>query len=158
MHEKNVTKLIKAYAKMLRILEDLIPKLALKSKTVCITSLYDSVEDFKSLAHLLVDVLNHRAINLPEEQRQLVKISSKTMSDVARFLVSLNRALNTFDTLCDNKKTKSIAVYNTIGDIMESLSDLFEVLGFEQKSNDVMKQGKFLKKIVVIIISKISLK
>jgi len=148
MHEKNVTKLIRASAKMLRILEDLIPKLALKSKTVCITSLSDSVEDFKSLAHLLVDVLNHRAINLPEEQRQLVKISAKIMSDVARFLVSLNRALNTFDTLCDNKKTKSIAVYNTIGDIMESLSDLFEVLGFEQKSNDIMKQGKFLKKIV----------
>eukprot|EP00091_Calanus_sinicus_P003978 TRINITY_DN14170_c0_g1_i6.p2 TRINITY_DN14170_c0_g1~~TRINITY_DN14170_c0_g1_i6.p2 ORF type:complete len:154 (+),score=44.98 TRINITY_DN14170_c0_g1_i6:680-1141(+) len=94
------------------------------------------------------DILNHRDINLPEEQRQIIAESSKIMTDVAKFLVIFNKALDKFNNICDSARNKDAAVFNTIGDIMESLSALFVVLGMEDKSKDIMKQGKFLRKIV----------
>ena len=116
---------------------------------MCISSLTDSVEDFRSLAHLLRNVLNHRDIDLPEEQRQIIAASSKIMTDVAKFLVKFNKSLDKFNNICNSARNKDVAVFNTIGDIMESLSALFVVLGMEQKSKDIMKQGDFLKDIVV---------
>ena len=149
MNEKNVTKLIRSSVKMLRILEDLLPKLTAKSSKICISSPTDSVEDFKGLAHLLRDIKNHRDIDLPEEQRQLIELSSKIMADVAKFLVILNKSLDRFETICNNGMNKDVGVFNSIGDIMASLAALFDVLGLEEKSNEIKKQEDFLKKIVV---------
>jgi hypothetical protein len=109
----------------------------------------DSIEDFKSLAHLLRDVLNHRDINLPEEQRQLIELGSEIMTDVAKFLVTMNKSLEKFETICNDGMFKNVTVYTSLGDIIKSLSALFDVLGLEEKSNNLKKQGNFLKKIFV---------
>jgi hypothetical protein len=58
-NEKNITKLIQSSAKMLRILESLVPKLSDKSSKLCISNPNDSIEDFRDLAHVLVDILKH---------------------------------------------------------------------------------------------------
>jgi hypothetical protein len=146
-NEKNVTKLIKSSAKILRTLEGLIPNLSAKSSKLCITSPADSIEAFRSLASALEDI--NRSTILPPRSRQQLELSSKIMSAVADFLVTLNRSLKSFESLCKNDKKNNVAVYNTIGDIMENLAALFEVMGSEKKSKDVKKQGEFVKQIVV---------
>merc|ERR1712106_777131 len=103
MHEKNITKLLRVSSKMLRLFEDLIPKLPVKIEKRCFSSLKDSAADFKGLAHLLIDVLNHREINLPEESGQLIQRRTKTMSATSKFLVIINKALTIFESLCNHK-------------------------------------------------------
>ena len=150
MHEKNVTKLLRSSAKMLRILEDLIPRLseADESFGICITHPKDSVNDFKALAQLMRNVINHRDIFLPEQQRLIIEESIKIMKDIGEFLVRMNKSLELFENLCKNNDTKEIAVYNSIGDIMEDLAALFKVLGDEEKAKDIIVQSKFIKDIV----------
>jgi len=150
MHEKNVTKLLRASAKMLRVLEDLIPRLseADESSGICITNPKDSVDDFKALAQLMRNVINHRDIFLPEQQRLIIEESIKIMKDVGEFLVRMNKSLEFFRTLCENDNTKEIAVYNSIGDIMEDLAALFRVLGDEEKAKNIMVSSDFIKNIV----------
>ena len=99
LNEKNVTKLMRSSAKILKILEDLVPKLTDRFSKICISSPIDSVEDFENLANLLIDVLNHRDIDLPEEQRQLIEQSSEIMKYVAKFIVTLNKSLEKFETI-----------------------------------------------------------
>merc|ERR1711892_1486609 len=142
MHEKNITKLLRVSSKMLRLFEDLIPKLPVKIEKRCFSSLRDSAADFKGLAHLLIDVLNHRDINLPEESRQLIQRRTKTMSATSKFLVIINKSLTIFESLCNHKQSRYTAAN-------KSLAALYEVLGSESKSKDVMRQGDIIMRILV---------
>jgi len=148
MHEKNITKLLRVSSKMLRLFEDLIPKLPVKIEKRCFSSLRNSAEDFKSLAHLLIDVLNHRDINLPEESRQLIQRRTKTMSATSKFLVIINKALTIFESLCNNKQSRYTAANKSLGKVMKTLAALYEVLGSESKSKDVMRQGDIIMRIL----------
>jgi ABC-type transporter Mla subunit MlaD len=148
-NEKDITKLIKSSAQILRTLESLSPKLSAKSYKLCISSPADSIEAFGSLAHALEDIMNNFNIYMPQQSRQQLGFSSKIMSEVAKFLFSLNTSLESFETLCKNDNKSNIAVYNSIGDIMENLAALFKVMGFEKKSKDIKKQREFVKQIVV---------
>merc|ERR1711892_702857 len=149
MHEKNITKLLRVSSKMLRLFEDLIPKLPVKIEKRCFSSLKDSAADFKGLAHLLIDVLNHREINLPEESRQLIQRRTKTMSATSKFLVIINKALAIFESLCNHKQSRYTAANKSLGKVMKTLAALYEVLGSESKSKDVMRQGDIIMRILV---------
>jgi len=70
------------------------------------------------------------------------------MKDVGEFLVRMNKSLDFFRTLCEKDNTKEIAVYNSIGDIMEDLAALFRVLGDEETAKDIIVQMDFIKDII----------
>ena len=146
--ETNVTKLILASAKMIKIFDILLPRLSSKSTQLCITSPEQSVKDFKLLAHAMVDIKNNRHIETDQISRQLLESTSKIMSKVANFLKSLNKILSP-EKICIPGKKKSSLVYASIENIMESLASLFDVLGFPEKTEDIRKQGDFVNKIVV---------
>eukprot|EP00091_Calanus_sinicus_P018762 TRINITY_DN4398_c0_g1_i1.p1 TRINITY_DN4398_c0_g1~~TRINITY_DN4398_c0_g1_i1.p1 ORF type:complete len:230 (+),score=70.59 TRINITY_DN4398_c0_g1_i1:515-1204(+) len=145
--EKNITTIILVSAKMIRIVDDLLPKLAVKSSDFCISSPEDTVKDFKKLSYAMIRIKNHRDIPTDDISRQLLESSSKIMSEVAKFLETLNKSLSS-EKLCEDGKRKGSVVYNSIDNIMESLAIMFDALGFEEKSKDVRKQGDFVKKIV----------
>ena len=145
-NEKNLTKLIKSSAKMLRIMEDLIPNLTAGPSKVCNVSPAQRVEAFKDLAKLFEDISNAYNLQLPYKTRQALQLSSKIMSEVGSFLGKLNKSLAPLDTLCSEDKG---AVYDTIGDILENMAVLFETLGGAQKAKEIRKQGGFVKQIVV---------
>jgi len=149
-NEKDVGKLIKASSKMLKTLDGLIPALSAPSSNVCITTPEASVKAFKDLAGALKDIMNNRNLNVPARQRQLLEFSSNVMSKTADFLETLNKALATYTTLCESDNKNHGALYNSIREIMSSLGELFDVLGFEDKSAEIKKQGDFIKKIVEV--------
>ena len=152
-NEKNVTKQILASAKMLRLLEELTPKLSANSPKLCISSPEDSINAFRNLGHALIDIKNHRHIETDAISRKLLDSSSKIMTETAKFLVILNKSLEHFRTNCQNHQMKDSAVYDSIGDIMESLAALFDVFGaglvLDEKSKAIRKQAKFVKQIAV---------
>merc|ERR1739838_187432 len=144
-NEKDLTKLIKSSAKMLRIMEDLIPNLAAGPSKACNVSPLQRIEAFKDLAKLFEDISNTYNLQLPYKTRKALQLSSKIMSEVGSFLGKLNKSLAPLDTLCSEDKN---AVYDTIGDILENMAALFETLGGAQKAREIRKQGVFVKQIV----------
>jgi len=144
-NEKDLTKLIKSSAKMLRIMEDLIPNLAAGSSKVCKASPSQRVEAFKDLAKLFDEISNTYNFQLPYRTRQSLQLSSKIMSETGSFLETLNKSLKSLETACSEDKG---AVYDTIGDILESMAALFETLDGADKAKEIRKQGDFVKKIV----------
>ena len=95
------------------------------------------------------DIMNNRNLNVPAGSRQQLEFSSKVMSETADFLETLNKALATYETLCETDNKNHAALYDSIREIMTSLGELFDVLGFADKSAEIKKQGDFIKKIVV---------
>jgi len=144
---RDVNKQISESAKMLRALGHLIPALSNSSPRLCISSTEDSIRSFKSLAHALIDIRNHRDITLDDTVIHHLEFSSKVMSDTAAFLIKLQKSLRHFKKKCENNKRKDAAVYDTIADIMDSLADLFHALGFEDKVAAIKKQILFVKRI-----------
>ena len=146
---KDINKQISESAKMLRTLGHLMPALSNASPRLCISSPEDSIRSFKSLAHALIDIRNHRGITLDDTVIYHLEFSSKVLSDTATFLIKLQRSLHHFKRKCENNKRKDAAVYDTIVDILDSLADFFHVLGFEDKVADIKKQILFVKRITV---------
>ena len=146
---RDVNKQISESSKMLRTLGHLMPALSNPSKRLCISKTEDSIRSFKSLAHALIDIRNHRDITLDDTVIHHLEFSSKVMSDTAAFLIKLQKSLHNFKKKCENNKRKDAAVYDTIADIMESLADLFHGLGLEDKATAIKKQILFVKRITV---------
>merc|ERR1711892_1314250 len=146
-NERDIDVLILASSKMLRALGHIMPALSNPSPKLCITNPEDSVRAFKSMSHAIIDIRNHREIEVDETARQLLEFSSKVMSDTSKFLFQLNKSLERFRINCQNHQMKDVAVYNTIVDIMDSLASLFDVLEFEEKSRAIKKQAQFVKRI-----------
>jgi len=149
-NEKDVGKLIKASSKMLRTLDELIPNLSASSSNLCITTPEASVKAFRDLAHAMEDIMNNRNLNVPVSSRKQLEFSSNVMSETADFIETLNKALATYETLCENDNKNHAALYDSIREIMTSLGELFDVLGFADKSAEIKKQGEFIKKIVEV--------
>merc|ERR1712106_99995 len=147
-NERDIDVLILASSKMLRALGHIMPALSNPSPKLCITNPEDSVRAFKSMSHAMIDIRNHREIEVDETARQLLEFSSKVMYDTGKFLFKMNKSLKSFRHSCQNNQMKDVAVYNTIVDIMESLADLFNVLDMDDKSNAIKEQIEFVKRIV----------
>ena len=148
-NERDIDVLILASSKMLRALGHIMPALSNPSPKLCITNPEDSVRAFKSMAHAMIDIRNHREIEVDETARQLLEFSSKVMYDTGKFIFKMNKSLKIFRKNCQNNQMKDVAVYNTIIDIMENLADLFNVLDMDEKSNAIKEQIEFVKRIVV---------
>jgi len=147
-NERDINILILASSKMLRALGHIMPALSNPSPKLCITNPEDSVRAFKSLAHGMIDIRNHRDIEVDETARQLLEFSSKVMYDTGKFIFKMNKSLKNFKKSCQNHQMKDVAVYNTIVDIMDSLADLFNDLNLEEKSNAIKGHVEFVKRIV----------
>merc|ERR1711892_1463437 len=94
-NERDIDVLILASSKMLRALGHIMPALSNPSPKLCITNPEDSVRAFKSMSHAMIDIRNHREIEVDETARQLLEFSSKVMHS------------------CQNNQMKDVAVYNT---------------------------------------------
>merc|ERR1712106_276772 len=99
-------------------------------------------------SHAMIDIRNHREIEVDETARQLLEFSSKVMYDSGKFLFKMNKSLKNFRKSCQNNQMKDVAIYNTIVDIMDSLADLFNDLDMDEKSNATREHIEFVKRIV----------
>ena len=147
--ETDINEQISGSVKMLRTLGHLIPNLENLSPKLCLTNPKASVRSFKSLANALIHIRNHREIIIDDTARQHLDFSSKVMSDTAKFLKMMNKSLERFRKICEHDNMKGAAVYDTVVDIMESLAQLFEVLGFNEKVEAIKKQAAFVMRITV---------
>ena len=145
--EKDILKLLKGSAKMLRTLDNLIPNVVAPSS--CLTDPESSVKAFQDLGAALKEISNNPNLNVPFSRKGMLDYSATVMIETAKFLKTINNNLNAFETICRSNTKNHAAIYDTTRNIMDSLASLFGVLGFEEKAADIQKQGAFIRKIVV---------
>ena len=148
-NEKDIPKLVRSSAHVLRKLSKLVPNLAEQPYKVCNASSEDTINSFNSLAKLVEDITNSNDIPLYSATRTQLKSTSKIISEVSSFLGQLNKSLSPFDGLCVDGKDYNTALLNTIGDIMENMAALFETLGGAEKASGIKNTGKFVNQLVV---------
>jgi len=146
--EKEITKIIKASSKMLRILDSLIPNLSAQTANLCLSTPKATVKSFKDIAEAFKSISDNKNFNVPSKSKQILALSARVMIQTAEFLESLNESLESFENFCKDDNENDFLVYTSIIDIMESLAGLFEAMGFEEKSSDILQQTVFIKKIV----------
>jgi len=146
--ETDINKMIKASSKMLRTLDRLGPALAAGASNLCISSPEDSVKSLRDLSNVLVDISINKNFNVPPRSRELLEINAEIMDQTASFLETLNKSLETFKSNCQSGSNNQTAIYDTTRDILNSLAELFESMGFEENSTEIKKQSEFIKKFV----------
>jgi len=142
--EKDIIKLTKASADILRILDDL--QSLFNTPVRCNASLEERIRAFRVLSQVLDEVLNKNYGRLPKSTRAALLFSSKVTSEVQFFLQNMKASVAGFN--CVEGQDNSAAVYNLIGDIMENVAFLFEGLGKVDRPNKIRNQGAFIKSIV----------
>merc|ERR1711892_1643363 len=128
--------------------EEDISKLIKASSNLCISTPEASVKAFKDLATAFKEINKNTNLNVPSKSKKVLEFSSRVMDQTAEFLETLNKSLEMFEAMCESDNKNQTGLYTSIIDIMESLAGLFEVMGFQKKSVDILKQGKFIKKFV----------
>merc|ERR1711942_499131 len=89
----------------------------------------DSVRSFKSLAHALINIRDHKDVHVDAIARKHLEFSARVMKDTATFLIQLHEIHKEFKLKCHENRMKDSAVSDTMIDIMESLAEFFRVLG-----------------------------
>jgi len=145
--EKDINKQITGSSKMVRALGHLIPSLTSRSARLCISSPEDSVRSFKSLAHALINIRDHKDIHVDDIARKHLEFSAQVMKDTATFLIQLHEIHKEFKLKCHNNRMKDSAVSDTMIDIMESLAEFFRVRGFTDRIVAIKDQILFVKRI-----------
>jgi len=145
--EKDINKQIKDSAKMLRALGHLVPALSSPSARLCLSSPEDSVRSFKSLAHALINIRDHKDVHVDAIARKHLEFSARVMKDTATFLIQLHEIHKEFKLKCHENRMRDSAVSDTLIDIMDSLAEFFRVLGFEDRIVAIRDQILFVKRI-----------
>ena len=97
----------------------------------------------------MVDIANHRSINLPAAQRDHVSLSSKLYSDVSSLLKAFVRSSKTYESICDENLPRNVAISNIVSSLIENVTKFYKIIGFEEKSKAVIAKGKLIGNILV---------
>jgi len=141
---------IRESAKMLRLLEVLMPKLAPANVQVCKANNDEAFGSLRSLA-VLVDELSSSNQITGIETKEKLKTSAKIISGATTFITQLNKSFTKFDKLCSSDKEYNVEAITSIGDMMSGLADLFGALGGISDAEDIRKQEDFTKRVVANI-------
>lgn len=138
--EMDIIKLFKAATTMLRTLGSLLSDLSILISDFCISS-PDSIEVFQDLEHILRDITSNRNLEIPQQSRKLLAMSSNVFSEVGYFLQTLKESLNANCEKADKDLTSHL---QTMSDIVNVLARLFESIGFGDIAYEVRKIAGFL--------------
>jgi len=138
---------IRESAKMLRLLEVLMPKLAPANVQVCKANNDQAAGSLRSLA-VLVDELSSSNKITGLQTREELKTSAKIISGATTFITKLNKSFTKFDKLCSSDKEYNVEAITSIGEMMSGLADLLGALGGISDAEDIRKQQDFTKRVV----------
>jgi len=146
--EKELTRVVKTSADILRELAVLIPSLATEPSRLCNASPEDTIESFSGLAKILEDISNTNDLQISSGVRQKLRKSSKIVSDMTTFLGKLNKSLSSYKQYCGQGKEYQNEFLVAVVGVLEDLAVLFEGFGDAEKAEGFRKNGSFIKKIV----------
>ena len=147
--EKELTRVVKTSADILRELAVLIPSLATEPSRLCNASPEDTIESFSGLAKILEDISKTNDLQISSGVRQKLRKSSKIVSDMTTFLGKLNKSLSSYSQYCGQGKEYQNEFLVAVVGVLEDLAVLFEGFGDAERAEGIRKNGAFVKKLVV---------
>ena len=139
---------VRETANIIRLLEDLIPKLRPTNPSSCQQGA-DEFESLRGLAALVDELSSKEDLYYSIQKRQSLKSSAKIVSKATNFLAKIKQSFSKFDQFCTRDKSYNIEVITTMGDMMTDLAGLYRALGGAAAAEEITKQGYFIKKINV---------
>jgi len=133
-------KAVRQTAKIIRLLNRLIPKLT-PSTDVCQTTSADVLESMHSLG-ALVDELSYKDdLNYSTQGRQNLKTSSQILSSVTNFLTKESHFK--FVRSCTTNKKHNKEFITAVGGMMSDLADLYTALGELDAASNLRRYKDF---------------
>jgi hypothetical protein len=142
---------VRETAKIMRILDVLIPKLTPATPSGCRTAGSDEFASLRSLGDLVDELSSTDDLYYSIQKRQSLKSSAKKVFRVTNFLTQLKRSFSKFDQFCTRGNSDNIEVITAMGDMMTDLADLYKAVGGSTAAEEISKQGDFTKKVVANI-------
>ena len=140
---------VRETAKIMRLLDVLIPKMASATPSGCRTASADEFASLRTLGDLVDELSSNDDLYFSIQKRQSLKSSAKIVFRVTNFLTELKRYFSKFDQYCTRGNSYNIEIITAIGDMMTDLADLYRDLGGLTAAEEISKQGDFTKKVVV---------
>ena len=143
---RDTGKAVKTTAKIIRLLDVLIPKLT-PPTSVCKTTSEDVFASMHSLGALVTELAENDDIYTNAHGRQSLKSSAQILSTVTNFLTKESHFK--FDHFCTKDKEHNKEFITAIGNMMTDLAGLYEALGQgDIAANELRRQERFTRKVV----------
>ena len=143
---KNMSNVVRQSAKIIGLLDVLIPKLSPPSST-CIPSSTDDLLSMRNLGSLLIDLSAKDDLYYTPQVRQILNNSAETLSKATTFLEKESHF--TFDHFCTNNIGPGKDFITAVSNLMGDLADLYNELEGDIAAKDIRKQQDFTQKLLV---------
>ena len=144
----NVPNAVRESAKIIRLLDVLIPKLT-PANSICRTSSGEVITSLNSLANLVDDFSSETDPFFSTEKRQSLKSSAIIVHRVADFLDHVRKLAYKFTNICSRDKETNLEVITMFGDLMDDLALLYTAVGGVTAADEIKQQANFTRSVVV---------
>merc|ERR1712106_948210 len=139
--------LVKDAADILRLLEDLIPKIAPANPEICGASSEETFDALRDIADMMVDISKDKNIQLTNKTNNDLEKSGRVIIGVTTFVTQLRGSFSQLKQSCSADKNYNIEAIKAIGETMDNLANLFGVLGGFGDAEEIRKQGAFATRV-----------
>merc|ERR1712123_518583 len=144
----NTPAAVRETAKIIRLLDVLIPKLTPDTFSNCNPSSSNVFGSLHSLADLVDELSSEDDIYFSIQKRQSLKSSAKIVIKVTDFLSKLTNKFSRFDRFCTSDKSYNIEVISELSEIIADLTNLYRDLDGHDAAFEISKQGDFTRRVV----------
>jgi len=142
----NTPNAVRESAKIIRLLDVLIPKLS-PANSVCRSTTGEMISSLNSLAALVDELSSKNDLFFSTQKRQSLKSAAIIVYRVTDFLDHVQKSFSKFDHVCSKDKETSTGVLNMIGELMNDLALLYTALGGETAAAEIRQQGDFVRSV-----------
>jgi len=142
----NTPNAVRESAKIIRLLDVLIPKLS-PANSVCRSTTGEMISSLNSLAALVDELSSKNDLFFSTQKRQSLKSAAIIVYRVTDFLDHVQKSFSKFDHVCSKDKETSTGVLNMIGELMNDLALLYTALGGEAAAAEIRQQGDFVRSV-----------
>jgi len=139
---------IKSTADLLNLLEVLIPKLAPTKTQVCKASSPEAFQSLRNIAYLTDELSTNTNMKITFNGRQELQKSARIISAVTTFLTTLNKSFSELKHTCTPDMEYNAKAFEAIGEMMDNLANMLEVLGGFKDAQKIRGKHGFIKKLV----------
>ena len=143
---QNTSDVVRQSAKIIGLLDVLIPKLSPPS-SACTPSSTDDLLSMRNLGSLLIDLSAKDDLYYTPQVRQILNNSAETLSKATTFLEKESHF--TFDHFCTNNIGPGKDFITAVSNLMGDLADLYTELEGDYVAVEIRKQENFTRKLLV---------
>ena len=144
---KDMSKVVKQSAKIMGLLDVLLPKLSPAPSSGCKPSSADDLLSMRNLESLLIDLSAKDDLYYTPQVRQTLQNSAKILSKATTLLEKESHF--TFDYFCTDDIGHNKDFITAVSNMMGDLADLYTELEGDITAKDISKQQNFTKKLLV---------